>query len=201
MKRKKIGMYKSAVYGVAFLLGAAAVSASQGLDARIDMAVREAAPKDVFKSFSELLGAELSLDPAVKNPVTVEIKRVRVRTLLDAVCESIGCRWELQPGPPPNLRVTALPGKTEPAAPSVSGKAPIDLRLTKADGRDVLKTFGQILSAEVSIDPAISGVVTFDLENTPWDEALDAVCQALSCNWELSEGAKKVLKVTPKRKG
>jgi type II secretory pathway component GspD/PulD (secretin) len=192
---------KAALGAVALLLGATAVSASQGLDARIDMAVRDADPKEVFESFGELLGAEASVDPAVKNRVTVELKNVRVRTLLDTVCESIGCRWEFQPGPPSKLRITALPGKAEPATPKVSGKESIDLRVTKADGRNVLATFAQILSAEPAIHPSIKGELTLDLKATPWDQALDAVCQSLSCTWELTEGAKKTLKVTPKAKG
>jgi type II secretory pathway component GspD/PulD (secretin) len=183
---------------LAFLPAAGARAAESPLDARINMAVRDAAADDTFRTFAKLMSAEAVVDPALKGTVTVELKNVRVRTLLDAVCESIGCRWELQPGNPPKLNVSVLsPGKPAPSMKS-GLKEPLDLRVTNANGKEILKTFGQILSAEVVLDPAIAGTVTLDLENTPWDQALDAVCAALSCNWELVEAPMRVLKVVPK---
>jgi type II secretory pathway component GspD/PulD (secretin) len=138
--------------------------------------------------------------PSIKGKVTVELRNVRVRTLLDAVCESIACRWELQPGTPPKLLVLpAQSGKTAPAAPALIDE-PIDLRVTEADGRDVLKTFGEILSARVEVDPAIAGTVSLDLEAAPVGQALDKVCQVLGCDWMLVEGSSRLLKVTAKGK-
>lgn len=183
---------------VALLTAASARAAENPLDTRIDMAVRDAAADDTFRTFAKLWGAEAVVDPALKGKVTVELKNVRVRTLLDAVCESIGCRWDLQPGNPPKLRVSALSAGNPVPAAKVGPKEPLDLRVTKAKGQEILKTFGQILSAEVLLDPSITGEVTLDLENTPWDQALDAVCAALSCNWELVESPMRVLKVVPK---
>jgi type II secretory pathway component GspD/PulD (secretin) len=173
-------------------------AAENPLDAKINIALRDAAPDDTFRSFAKLLSAEAEVAPALKGKVTVELHNVRVRTLLDAVCESIGCRWELQPGNPPKLRVWLAPaGKPAPATRPVVDE-PIDLRVTSADGRDVLKTFGEILSATPEVDPAIAGKVSLDLENAPCSQALDKVCQTLGCNWELVEGPPRVLRVTMK---
>ncbi|HYX25349.1 MAG TPA: hypothetical protein VFC23_14435 [Thermoanaerobaculia bacterium] len=188
---------------VAFALAclpAAARAAENPLDARINIALRDASPEDTFRSFATLLSAEAEVAPALKGKVTVELRNVRVRTLLDAVCESIGCRWELQPGSPGKLRVWPVPAGKPAAATRPVVDEPIDLRVTNADGRDVLKTFGQILSAAPEVDPAIAGKVSLDLENAPCGQALDKVCQALGCNWELVEGPPRVLKVTVKGK-
>lgn len=190
------------------LLGAGAALAEpadlQGkLDARIDMGLSKAAPDDVFRSFAKLLGAEAVIDPAVKGQVSIELHNVRVRTQLDAVCESIGCRWSLEPGSPPKLRVLPVPaagqGKPRPSAL----RDPIDLKVTKADGQDLLRTFGEIMGAELAVDPGIKGELTLNLENTPVDQALDAVCQALGCEWTYTEGAngkKPVLQIVPRSK-
>jgi type II secretory pathway component GspD/PulD (secretin) len=182
-------------------LTATSARAADPLEARVDMTVRDAAVDDTFRTFAKMFNAEAVVDPALKGAkVTVELKNVRVRTLLDTVCESIGCRWDLQPGNPPKLRVSALPaGKPAPEVKAGS-KEPIDLRVNKAKGQEILKTFGQILSAEVVVDSSIDGTVTLDLENTPWDQALDAVCAALGCNWELIESPMRVLKVVPKNR-
>jgi type II secretory pathway component GspD/PulD (secretin) len=185
---------------LAGLPAAGARAAESPLETRINMAVRDAPADDTFRTFARLMSAEAVVDPALKGTVTVELKNVRVRTLLDTVCESIGCRWELQPGNPPKLRVSALPAGNPAPAAKPGPKEPLDLKVTKAKGREILMTFGQILSAEVVLDPAIDGTVTLDLENTPWDQALDAVCAALGCNWELVEAPKRVLKVVPRNR-
>lgn len=185
---------------LAGLLGAAgAFGADSRLDTRINMAVRDADPADTFRTFAKLMGVEAVVSPNLTGKVTLELKNVRVRTLLDAVCESIGCRWELTPDNPPKLRVDPEPGDAARSR-SVEAKEPIDLKVTKADARDLLATFGQILGAQTDIDPAITGEVSIDLRQTPWDRALDTVCHALSCEWKLVEGERKVLRVTPRSK-
>ncbi len=183
-----------------FSPAAGALAADNPLDARINIALREAAPDDTFRSFAKLLNAEAQVAPAVKGKVTVELRNVRVRTLLDAVCESISCRWELQPGHPAKLLVVPVAaGKAAPAARQAIDE-PIDLKVTEADGRDVLKTFGEILSAQSEVDPAITGTLSLDLEAAPCGQALDKVCLALGCDWVLLEGPPRLLKVTAKGK-
>lgn len=186
---------------VAWLLVAVAASGAEKspLDERVNMAVRDADAADTFRTFAKLVNAEPVVSPELKGKVTVELQNVRVRTLLDAVCESIGCRWELAAGNPPKLRVSPAP-VTAQSTPRVEGKEPLDLKVTDAKAREVLGVFAQILGAEPDIAPAISGTVTFDLQKTPWDEALDAVCEQLNCEWKLTEGARKVLRVTPRKK-
>jgi type II secretory pathway component GspD/PulD (secretin) len=185
------------------MMAAGAAHGAEGpLDEKIDLSVRQADPADVFRSFGKLMGAETVVDPAVHGPVSVELHNVRVRTLLDAVCESIGCRWELQPGKPPKLRVTAGPaaaaGKPAPADLRSGLDEELDLKVTEAKGTEVLKTFAQILGVQLSLDPAVGGEVSFELENTPCRKALDAVCAALGCDWELVEGPPRTLRVTAK---
>lgn len=167
------------------------------LDERVDMALKKAAPADLFDTFAKMLSAEAVVDPAVREPVSIELHNVRVRTLLDTVCESIGCRWRLEPGNPPKLRVMAAPAGGGPEARPTAPDEPIDLKVTDADARDVLKTFAQIMGVKAAIDPEVKGVVTFNLENTPCNQALDAVCQAAGCEWSLDGG---VLRVTPRKK-
>jgi type II secretory pathway component GspD/PulD (secretin) len=193
---------------VLLLLGAgvaqAEPDAASGLDDRIDMALKNAAPDDLFRTFAKMFNAEAVVDPGVTAPVSVELHHVRVRTLLDAICESIGCRWTLEPGSPPKLRVTAAPGgKAEGGEKPSTLKEAIDLKVTKADGQDLLRTFGEILSADAVVDPRIAGTVTVELNNTPVGQALDTVCQTLSCDWSYTEGKngkKPILRITSRKK-
>ena len=201
MKKRTVWKRSAAALAVAGLLGAgAALAAGNPLDERVSLNLDNVSTDDTFRALSQMVGAErVVVDPGVTGKVTVTLKNVRVKTLLDAVCDSINCRWELQDK---MLRVTSL----SPDRPAVDTRqaldTPIDLRVTDADARDLLKTFGEIMSLPVSLDPAISGKVSLELEKTPVRQALDAVCLSLGCDWDLGEsGGRKTLKVTarPKR--
>jgi type IV pilus secretin PilQ/predicted competence protein len=52
---------------------------------------------------------------------------------------------------------------------------PISLELKDADIKDVLRTFAKITGLNVVVDPDVSGSVTVNLENVPWDQALDII--------------------------
>ncbi len=179
-------------------------AAAGPLDERINIALTKAPPADVFKSFGQLTGMPTAVDPALRGELSIVLENVRVRTALDAACESLDCRWEVQNG---KLVITVLGhGDRKASPPGSSPGDPIDLKVTDADVRDLLKTFGQLIGAEVVLDPALGGKATFDLPNVPWDKALDQVCRQSGCDWSLTEGqngGKRVLKVTAKagRKG
>jgi len=203
MKRMQRSERSLTLMVLVLLAAGGAFAVDNPLDARINIALREATPEDTFRSFAKVLNAEVEVAPSVKTKVTVELRNVRVRTLLDAICESISCRWELQPGAPPNppkLQVWPAPPGREKAPVRTVVDEPIDLRVTNADGRDVLKTFGEILSAKVEVDPAIAGTLSLDLEAAPCGQALDKVCLALGCDWVLLEGPPRSLRVTAKAK-
>ena len=194
MKKRTVWKRSAAVFALAGLLSVgAALAAGNPLDERIDLALKDAAPADTFRAFGQMMGVEAVVDPGVTGKVTVTLGNVRVRTLLDAVCESIGCRWELQDK---KLRVTPAPAD-KPAEMRQALDSPIDLKVTEADARELLTTFGQIMGTEVSLDPAISGKVSLELEKTPVRQALDVVCMSLGCDWDLVDsGGRKTLKVT-----
>jgi type IV pilus assembly protein PilQ len=52
---------------------------------------------------------------------------------------------------------------------------PIDLELTNADIKDVLRTFAQLTGLNIAIDPNVQGQVTVSFVQVPWDQALDTI--------------------------
>lgn len=62
---------------------------------------------------------------------------------------------------------------------------PIDLTLKDADIKDVLRTFAQITGLNIAIDPQVSGSVTVQFEDVPWDQALDLILQQNGLTWVL----------------
>ena len=173
-----------------FLAATAAWGAGQGLDEPIDLDVVQAL--GMFELFARTAGLELAIDPAVaEKALTLRVERVRVRTALDAACDSLGCRWWADAG---KLHVEAKAVAPPKAVekPALLDE-PIDLAVTKARAADVLRTFGEILGVQVDIEDEVGGEVTLDLQATPVRAALDAVCKRLSCRWHIEEGARRRL--------
>lgn len=52
---------------------------------------------------------------------------------------------------------------------------PISLSLKDADVKDVLRLFHDISKLNIVVHPNVMGKVTIDLENVPWDQAMDIV--------------------------
>lgn len=167
------------------------------LEKRVSLSLDGAAPAEALQALAQMGGMTLQIDPAVKGKVTIRLENVRLRTTLDAVCDSIGCRWDLLDGNLLRIQPTAPPKPPLPAALD----QPIDLKLTKADLREILKTAGEILSAQVVIDPGLpTTAVTLELDNTPVRKALDDVCRIGNCVWSLDdEDGKKVLRFFPRK--
>ena len=181
----------------AFLLAAIAGAAPDELDKRVSLDLRNATAEEAFKSLARVAGVQIEAK-GVSGDVTLELENVRVRTILCAICDSIGCRWDLQSG---KLRVTPLPESERPAPPvrpsAAALDAAIDLRVKDAAARDVLETVGQIMSAKTFIDSSIGGKVSLELDNAPLREVLDILCKASKCTWSFDED-RGILSVKPK---
>ncbi|HXI12585.1 MAG TPA: type IV pilus secretin PilQ [Thermoanaerobaculia bacterium] len=62
---------------------------------------------------------------------------------------------------------------------------PIDLRLKDADIKDVLRTFAQLTGLNIAIDPGVTGQVTVEFTQVPWDQALELILRQNGLNYDL----------------
>lgn len=191
-------MKRIAIVMVAALLMAGVAGASpDALDRKVSLDLQDATVEEAFRSLAHVAGVQISLEGVTGEKVSLELENVRVRTILTALCDSLGCRWELAGD---KLRVVPVPG--ERPAPRVkptleSLAAVIDLKVTNANVRDLLETTAQILSAKPIIDSAIEGKITLELENTEVEKVLDTVCASAKCEWSF-DAEKGILVVRPK---
>ena len=181
----------------AFMMSGTALASPDELDKRVSLDLRNATAEEAFRSLARVAGVQISAE-GVSGNVTLELEKVRVRTILTAICDSIGCRWDLQAG---KLRITPLAEGERPAPQGrPSGPvldAPIDLKVTDASVRDLLETVGEIMSAEALIDPGIAGKVSLELDNAPLRDVLDIICRTSKCTWSYDED-RGILSVKPK---
>ncbi|MEA2165360.1 MAG: type pilus assembly protein PilQ [Thermoanaerobaculia bacterium] len=52
---------------------------------------------------------------------------------------------------------------------------PLSLTLKEADIKDVLHTFQQLTGLNIAVDPQVTGLVTVDFVDIPWDQALEII--------------------------
>lgn len=71
---------------------------------------------------------------------------------------------------------------------------PIDMSVREADVVEVLRMFAQISGLNVVIQPGIRGTVTVELNNVPWDQALEQVLKINGLGFEL-EG--NIMRIAP----
>jgi hypothetical protein len=182
------------------------------LAGRLSIDVRSAAPADVFASFEEVLWETLHrrapkverstvrivVDAAVREPVSICLQNVTLRTAITAVCESIACTWRFEAKSEPlRVQVTVHPLEGEGAATpdtAVKGKAPASLdepiqaQLESADAATVFGVLARITGYQVVLAPELSTrKLKLGLE-APLREVLDAACAQIDCSWSVTGG-------------
>ena len=73
---------------------------------------------------------------------------------------------------------------------------PISLTLKDADIKDVLKTFSALTQLNIVIDPEVSGSVTVELRDVPWDQALDLILRINGLDYLLENNVLRVSTVS-----
>jgi type IV pilus assembly protein PilQ len=78
---------------------------------------------------------------------------------------------------PPQAQAPDQIGTPRPGQRRFTGN-PVSLDFQGADLRAVLRTFSEISSLNIVIDPAVTGSVDVALKDVPWDQALDIILRA-----------------------
>jgi type IV pilus assembly protein PilQ len=69
---------------------------------------------------------------------------------------------------------------------------PISLDLKDADIKDVFRTISQLTGLNIVIDPDVRGTVTVQLEDVPWDQALDLILKQNSLGYVLENNIMRI---------
>ena len=88
---------------------------------------------------------------------------------------------------------TAAPGGrvVSPGQKVYSGE-PISLNLKDADIKDVLRTFADLTGLNVAVDPQVTGSVTVNFVEVPWDQALDIILRQNGLTYTLDGNVMRV---------
>ena len=86
----------------------------------------------------------------------------------------------------------SLSGRTLSAGEKVYTGEPISLNLKDADIKDVLRTFAQLTGLNIAVDPQVSGSVTVDFADVPWDQALEIILRQNNLGYVLEGNVMRV---------
>jgi hypothetical protein len=94
-------------------------------------------------------------------------------------------------------RTLSFPRKTkaQPAqmpGPTLFSGEPISINLKDADIKDVLRTFSRLTGLNIVTDSDVSGAVTVNLDNVPWDQALDVILTSHSLGYVVQSNVMRV---------
>ncbi len=95
------------------------------------------------------------------------------------------------------LAVALIAGSIASASPQVDPDQPIDLELEGAPLVEILRSFAGISGSRLDLDPEVDGLVTLELKNVPWRQALKRVCADHRLDCQLLAGEPPVLRVRP----
>jgi hypothetical protein len=177
MKRMALALILAAAFG----LGPASTASAQGfLNGRVSVSFNSVSPAKFFRML-DMMGFEPRVDPQLQKPFSITLEDVTVRMLLDATCDSIGCRWHVDGN---TLVVEALPpdpsrGKTW-IRPS-GAVMPAGSQFTNTSVGTVFDAIGRTVGEGCSyqVDAVNAGqLVTVDLSNQDELRAIAKVVRA-----------------------
>jgi type IV pilus assembly protein PilQ len=86
----------------------------------------------------------------------------------------------------------SLSGRTLSAGEKVYTGEPISLNLKDADIKDVIRTFASLTGLNIAVDPGVSGAVTVDFADVPWDQALEIILRQNNLGYVLEGNVMRV---------
>jgi type IV pilus assembly protein PilQ len=100
---------------------------------------------------------------------------------------------EQQSGKPPEPQAGAtFQSRTLAESQGQFTGEPISLDLKDADIKDVFRTISQLTGLNIVIDPEVRGTVTVQLEDVPWDQALDLILKQNSLGYVLENNIMRI---------
>jgi type IV pilus assembly protein PilQ len=110
----------------------------------------------------------------------------------DALFEAAAAVLAQQEGAAQAAEMTSFQSRTLAEGQTQFTGEPISLDLKDADIKDVFRTISQLTGLNIVIDPEVRGTVTVQLENVPWDQALDLILKQNSLGYVLENNIMRI---------
>ena len=160
-------------------------SASAPLDMRVSVQYVNSKPADILQVLAKAAGLTVEVSSSDLRPVTLTLTNVRLRTALDAICDTAACAWKLDGT---TIKVTWS------GTPAASGLPPlVSVALDQVAVPEVFRAIGAAVGVGVAIEGrAERPPVTVKFTNAHTSAVLDYLCKNAGCTWEYDSGSRHV---------
>ncbi len=114
----------------------------------------------------------------------------------EAVFEAAAAMLSQEEGARPEQPAGAFQPRTISESQSQFTGEPISLDLKDADIKDVFRTISQLTQLNIVVDPEVKGSVTVQLEDVPWDQALDLILKQNGLGYVLENNIMRIATTT-----
>src|SRR6266498_2057147 len=129
-------------------------------------------------------------------PASARPSRDRTSSREEAVFEAAAAMLAQEEGTRPEQPATAYQPRTITESQSQFTGEPISLDLKDADIKDVFRTISQLTQLNIVVDPEVRGTVTVQLEDVPWDQALDLILKQNGLGYVLENNIMRIATTT-----
>lgn len=160
-------------------------SGLEPLDMRVSVQYVNSKPEDILQVLAKAAGLTVEVSSSDLRPVTLTLTNVRMRTALDAICDTAACAWKLDGTA---IKVTSI-------GTSAAGELPpmVSLALDEVAVPDVFRAIGAAVGVTVVIEGrAERPPVTVKFTNAHTSAVLDYLCKNAGCAWEYDYGSRRL---------
>jgi hypothetical protein len=155
-------------------------SASAPLEMRVSVQYVNSKAPDVIQVLAKAAGLGVEMPSTSLQPVTITLTNVRLRTALDAICDTASCTWRLDG----TIIKVAAAGSLKTAA---TLPATVSIELEQVPVPDVFRALGAAINVLVTIEGTVDRPpITVKFTNASTTEVLDFICKNAGCSWEFN---------------
>jgi hypothetical protein len=170
---------------------APSASAQTNLEKRVTIDVTEVTPQKVFDLLARELDCKITVDQAVKKPLTLRLVDRPASDIIVTICQSIECEWRfdgknlfIKPLSAGTKSYTAsmekISSRTEERSKKFESRLPTGMHFDETPLQDVLDTIGKTAGLELRPWKDEGGrKVTIDVGGKTVSEALEAVLRRI----------------------
>jgi hypothetical protein len=134
---------------------------------------------DVFRLFADISGLNVVVHKGVEGTVTFRAREVPWDAALERILVVSGLDSRLEG----NVLRIGKPGQLGETATYSGQRADVTFR--DQPMAEAFASFARLSGLEFEVDPAVTGRVTINLKDVPWDQALDLVVRTNGLRWTL----------------
>jgi TonB family protein len=168
--------------------------------APISLRLEDAGLADVLVTFSKITELHFVVVPEVNRydllnqTVSVVFDQTPWDTVLDEILSDAGLEWTLE-----GTVLWIHPPSQAPDGNRHFTGDPISLKLEGADVRKVITVLSEQTGRTFNLDPSVSSQISVQLEDVPWDQALDLILRISGLAYSRNNDAFEIYPVTDAR--